>query len=155
MTVEGWRHDRYRARSIRNRASRRAAVGALVLLTAACTTQDPGTVADGYDWPSSWDLVLATEDSDPSCGEVGCPTSNRYYRVQDQPSAACSDAAERVGAEPTEHRGGCTLDRCEDDVFVTVSVTADGQRVQEGVEDRVIEAPPGGAAVAVRARAGC
>jgi hypothetical protein len=138
------------------RIRRRAvAVASLLLVTTACRAQDPAVVADGFDWPPSWELVAATEDSDPSCGEVDCPTSNRYYRVDDRPAAACAEAAEEIGTTPVEHRGGCTLDRCQDDVFVTVSVTDDRQRVQEGIEGRVVEAPPGGAAVTVRARAGC
>jgi hypothetical protein len=134
---------------------RAAAVVTLLLVMAACSRPDPVAVADGFGWPASWELVVATEGSDPSCGEVDCPTASRYYRVDDPPPDACADAAGEVGTEPVEHRGGCTLDRCEDDVFVTVSVTDDGQRVQEGIEDRTVEAPDGGAAVVVRARAGC
>jgi hypothetical protein len=127
----------------------------LLLLATACGQPDPTAVADGFAWPASWELVVTAEGSDPSCGEVDCPTASRYYQVADDPPAACTAAGEEVGAEPVEHRGGCTLDGCEDDVFVTVSVTDDGQRVQEGIEDRVVEAPPGGSAVAIRARSGC
>jgi len=130
-------------------------VALLLLGLVGCASPDPAAVADRFDWPDRWDLVLETEDRDRSCGEVLCPTVIRYYRAADEPAQVCEDAAAALGTDTSVHARGCTLDRCVDDVFVTVSVSDEGQRVHEGVEDRIVEAPTSGAAVAVRARVGC
>jgi hypothetical protein len=137
------------------RALRRLAVGLVLVVVAGCGRPDPAPTLDALTWPSGWELALATEDRDPSCGLIACPTAIHYFRVAEPPDEACDTGAATVGAEPVPHAGGCRLERCVDDVFLTVSVTDDAQRVQEGVDARLVEAPPGGAAVAVRARAGC
>jgi hypothetical protein len=129
-------------------------VGLLVLLT-ACGQRDPAPFADGLGWPDGWELELATEDADSSCGAVRCPTAIRYYAVGGAPAEACADASAVLDVEPRPHERGCTFVTCQDDVLVTVSVTDDAQRVQEGVDVRRVRAPPGGSAVAVRARVGC
>jgi hypothetical protein len=134
--------------------SRRVCAVPLVALT-ACGSPDPAPVAEALNWPATWELVGSHTGSDSSCGAIRCPTAVRYFRVADAPAAACDRAAGVLGTDPRPHQGGCTLDRCEDDVFVTVSVTDDVQRVQEGVGQQPVEAPPGGAAVAVQARGGC
>jgi hypothetical protein len=127
----------------------------LLLGLGGCGSPEPGEVADRFPWPDPWELVLETEDRDRSCGDVDCPTVIRYFRAAHEPAEACEAAAATLGTEAVGHERGCTLDRCVDDVFVTVSITDDGQRVHEGVQVRRVDAPPGGVAVAVRARAGC
>jgi hypothetical protein len=127
----------------------------LLLLLTACGQPDPAPVADGLGWPDGWELVLATEDADTSCGDLRCPTAIRYYAVERSHAEACADASAVLDVEQRPHARGCTFERCRDDVFVTVSVTDDAQHVQEGVDARRVQAPPGGSAVTVRARAGC
>lgn len=94
-----------------------AVVVGLAVLAGCGGPADPAPIVDGLAYPDTWDLVLATEDEDTSCGELRCPTEIRYFQSEHNAARTCDEAQTAIGAA--------------------------GRR------------PAGGAAVAVRARAGC
>lgn len=129
-----------------------------VTLLGACTSggRSPDIVLDGLGWPdSSAEVVFVSDQPDPSCGSVSCPTAVRYLQVESSAPTACEGLAVSLGAEAGSTGGGCLVTSCVDGHLVNGNVNERTQPVFEPGGPSRVDAPVGGVAVALRAREGC